>query len=67
MARDETVFFAELGLQITSVDLSEVDLSKARDLAKKRGDAIQTVQANLEDYGIETESQDLRFNLLSPA
>ena len=61
------VFFAELGLQITSVDLSEVDLSKARDLAKKRGDAIQTVQANLEDYGIETESQDLRFNLLSPA
>ena len=59
MARDETVFFAELGLQVTSVDLSEVDLSKARDLAKKRGDAIQTVQANLEDYGIETESQDL--------
>ena len=53
------MFFAELGLQVTSVDLSEVGLSKARDLAKKRGVAIQTVQANLEDHGIDTESQDL--------
>mgnify|MGYP001480967277 CR=1 FL=1 len=44
---------------MTSVDLSEVGLSKARDLAKKRGVAIQTVQANLEDHGIDTESHDL--------
>lgn len=53
------VFLAELGLQVTSVDQSEVGLSKARDLAKERGVAIQTVQADLEDYEIDPESQDL--------
>src|SRR6056300_1344887 len=53
------VFLAELGLQVTSIDLSEVGLSKARDLAKKRGVSIQTIQANLEDYEINPESQDL--------
>ena len=44
---------------MTSVDLSEVGLRKARDLPKKRGVAIQTVRANLEDYEIDPESQDL--------
>ena len=44
---------------MTSVDLSEVGLSKACKLAKKRGGAIQTVRANLEDYEIDPESQDL--------
>ncbi|MEK9652297.1 MAG: class I SAM-dependent methyltransferase [Betaproteobacteria bacterium] len=53
------VFLAKLGLQVTSVDLSEVGLNKARDLAKERGVAIQTVQADLEDYEIDPESQDL--------
>ena len=53
------VFLAEVGLQVTSVDLSEVGLSKARDLASTRGVAIQTVQADLEHYEIEAESQDL--------
>ena len=53
------VFLAELGLQVTSVDLSEVGLRKARDLAGKRGVSIQTVQADLEHYGINPESQDL--------
>lgn len=53
------VFLAELGFEVTSVDLSEVGLSKARDLATKRGVTIQTVQADLEHYEIETESQDL--------
>ena len=53
------VFLAELGLKVTSVDLSEVGLIKARDLAIKRGVAIQTVQADLEDYEIDPESQDL--------
>ena len=50
------VFLAELGLKVTSVDLSEVGLIKARDLAVKRGVAIQTVQADLEDYEIDPES-----------
>jgi hypothetical protein len=53
------VFLAEIGLQVTSVDLSEVGLGKARDLAEKRGVAIQTVQADLEGYEIDPESQDL--------
>ena len=53
------VFLAELGFEVTSVDLSEVGLSKARDLARKRGVTIQTVQADLEHYEIEAESQDL--------
>ena len=53
------VFLAELGLQMTSVDLSEVGLSKAHDLAMKRGVATQTVQADLEDFEIDPESQDL--------
>jgi SAM-dependent methyltransferase len=34
-------------------------LSKARNLAAKRGVTIQTVQADLEDYAIDPESQDL--------
>ena len=53
------VFLAELGLEVTSVDLSEVGLSKARELAEKRGVSIQTVQADLEHYEITPESQDL--------
>jgi SAM-dependent methyltransferase len=53
------VFLAELGFEVTSVDLSEVGLSKARELASKRGVTIQTVQADLEYYKIEAESQDL--------
>ena len=53
------VFLAELGLEVTSVDLSEVGLSKACDLATKRGVTIQTVQADLECYEIEAESQEL--------
>ena len=53
------VFLAEVGLQVTSVDLSEVGLSKARNLASTRGVAIQTVQADLEHYEITPESQDL--------
>ena len=53
------VYLAELGLEVTSVDLSEVGLSKACDLATKRGVTIQTVQADLEHYVLEAESQDL--------
>jgi len=53
------VFLAELGFDVTSVDLSQVGLSKARDLASQRGVTIQTVQADLEHYEIKAESQDL--------
>ena len=53
------VFLVELGLPVTSVDLSEVGLSMARDLAIKREVAKQTVHSDLEDYGIDPESRDL--------
>ena len=53
------VFLAEVGLQVTSVDLSEVGLSKARDLASTRGVAIETVKADLKHYAMTPESQDL--------
>ena len=54
------VFLAELGLDMTSVDLSEVGLCKARDLATKRGLRIQTVHADLEHYEIDPESHEIR-------
>ena len=57
------VFLAELGLQVTSVDLSEVGLNKARALAMKRGVAIQTVQADLEYYEIDPESHDMIISI----
>ena len=60
------VFLAELGFEVTSVDLSEVGLSKARDLARKRGVTIQTVQTDLEHYEIEAESQDLIVSIYCP-
>ena len=44
---------------MTSVDLSEVGLRMARDLAIKREVAIQTVHSDLEDYGIDPEGRDL--------
>jgi len=53
------VFLAEIGLQVTSVDLSEAGLSKARDLATRRGVTIETVKADLEDYTMTPDSQDL--------
>lgn len=53
------VFLAEIGLQVTSVDLSEVGLSKARNLASTRGVTIETVKANLEHYAMTPDSQDL--------
>ena len=57
------VFLAKLSLQVTSVDLSEVGLSKARDLAMKRGVAPRKAQADLEGYEINPESQDLLVSI----
>jgi SAM-dependent methyltransferase len=53
------VFLAEIGLDVTSIDLSEVGLNKARNLAKTRGVKIKTIHADLENYQMEPESQDL--------
>lgn len=50
------VFLAQHGLEVTSVDLSEVGLAKAQQLANARGVQIRTVTADLKDYDIEPES-----------
>lgn len=46
------VFLAELGLQVTSVDLSDVGLAKAARLAASRGVALSTVQGDLAQYAV---------------
>lgn len=48
------VFLAKLGYRVTAVDQSAVGLSKALRLAAANGVVIETVQANLESYQIET-------------
>jgi hypothetical protein len=50
------VFLAEQGLQVTSVDLSEVGLRKAERLAASRGVALNTVQSDLSRHPVAPES-----------
>ncbi len=52
------VYLAEQGYQVTSVDLSEVGLAKARELADIRGVNIRTVTADLADYDLGNEHWD---------
>ena len=47
------VFLAELGHEVTSVDLSEVALAKAATLACARGVGLRTVHADLARFVIE--------------
>lgn len=47
------VFLAARGHAVTAMDHSEVALSRARDLAEKRGVKIDTVAADLATYTIE--------------
>ncbi|WP_372795214.1 cyclopropane-fatty-acyl-phospholipid synthase family protein [Pontiella sp.] len=52
------VYLAKLGFEVTSVDLSEVGLQKARTLAEQNGVAIQTVCADLNDFAEEPNRWD---------
>ena len=52
------VWLAEQGNSITAVDISEIGLKKAHNLAKSRGVTIATVNANLADYEIESGQWD---------
>ena len=52
------VWLAEQGSSITAVDISEIGLKKAHNLAKSRGVTIATVNANLADYEIESGQWD---------
>lgn len=47
------VYLAGLGFDVTAVDSSTVGLAKAEALARERGVAIETVNADLDDYQIE--------------
>ena len=53
------VWFAESGWDATAVDYSAVALTKARDMAARRGVAITTVVADLLDYEPEIGGYDL--------
>jgi SAM-dependent methyltransferase len=44
------VWLAQQGLNVTSVDFSPVALAKARELAKKSGVAIETIEADLANW-----------------
>ncbi|MEM1027763.1 MAG: class I SAM-dependent methyltransferase [Planctomycetota bacterium] len=48
------VFLAERGFEVTAVDQSSVGLAKAQRLAAERGVQINTVQADLNHYEIES-------------
>lgn len=52
------VYLASLGYEVTGVDGSEVGLRKAMELAKKRGVAITTIQADLDEFVIGLEQWD---------
>jgi 2-polyprenyl-3-methyl-5-hydroxy-6-metoxy-1,4-benzoquinol methylase len=52
------VWLAELGYDLTAVDISEVGLLKARKLAKSRGVSIKTVHADLSEYEIKPRHWD---------
>jgi SAM-dependent methyltransferase len=48
------VHLAEIGYEVTAVDSSSVGLEKADSLARERGVHIETVNADLADFHIET-------------
>lgn len=53
------VYLAEAGFEVTAVDLSPVGLSKASELATRRGVEIATEVANLADFTIEPGHWDV--------
>ena len=48
------LFLASLGYEVVAVDQSEVGLTKARKRAEARGLRLQTQQADLRDYSIQS-------------
>ncbi len=53
------VFLARFGLEVDAVDISEVGLAKARQLADEAGVSITTVVADLGDYSIPEDRYDV--------
>lgn len=52
------VYLAKLGFEVTSVDLSETGLAKARKLAEANGVEINTICADLNDFAEELNNWD---------
>jgi SAM-dependent methyltransferase len=57
------VYLAGLGYDVTAVDSSDVGLTKARELAAKRGVTITTITADLSQFRIEPKSWDGIFSI----
>jgi tellurite methyltransferase len=53
------VFLARQGLEVDAVDISEVGLAKARQLADEAGVNINTIVADLSDYAIAGDRYDV--------
>jgi SAM-dependent methyltransferase len=53
------VYLAQQGFEVTSVDLSEVGLNKAQELARSRGVKLTTQVADLEQFPIEAGQWEL--------
>jgi len=56
------VFLAGHGFRVDAVDISEVGLRKARELAREEGVKIRTALADLDTYPIREEHYDLIAN-----
>ena len=52
------VWLAQQGYDVTAVDLSEVGLAKAQQLAAERGVQLTTIQADLAQFTIEPQTWD---------
>lgn len=52
------VFLAERGFDVTAMDLSDVGMNRARELAAERGVRIETVVADLDGYDLGEELWD---------
>lgn len=54
-----SVFLARQGLEVDAVDISEVGIAKARQLAEEAGVSINTIVADLADYSIPEDRYDV--------
>jgi tellurite methyltransferase len=56
------IFLAQHGFDVDAVDISEMGLKKAANLAKEMGVKIYTFQADLDNFQIEKDQYDLIAN-----
>ena len=61
-----SIYLAQLGFEVTGVDISDVGVNKAKDLAGAKNIKLHTIITDLDDYEFERESFELVlcFNFL---